>query len=198
MNTARDQIHKPSIAYWRDHSAGASRRRVTPIPQGNRPSTAACTRLGARKASDIVILTCRRLHLSRAAICSTVVTVRATISASQCRALATGTLSPAVKHGRRDVIAILDASLADMARAHAVATVVIDATDQQGFGLVACHRVIVALLVELGLHRVKEVTIEDGGLLARKHLAFEHNLADIESIAQKMGKRTSAERDPAN
>jgi Resolvase, N terminal domain len=41
-NIARDQVAKPSIAYWRDHSAGASRRRVTPIPQGNRPSTAAC------------------------------------------------------------------------------------------------------------------------------------------------------------
>jgi hypothetical protein len=26
-----DQIEKPS-AYWRDHSAGASRRRVTPMP----------------------------------------------------------------------------------------------------------------------------------------------------------------------
>src|SRR6266446_7029145 len=25
----QDQIDKPSIAYWRDHSAGASRRRVT-------------------------------------------------------------------------------------------------------------------------------------------------------------------------
>jgi hypothetical protein len=33
-----DQIDKPSIAYWRDHSAGASRRRVTPMPRGNRPS----------------------------------------------------------------------------------------------------------------------------------------------------------------
>ena len=43
MNTPRDQMDKPSIAYWRDHSAGASRRRATPIPQGNRPSTAACT-----------------------------------------------------------------------------------------------------------------------------------------------------------
>ena len=28
------QIDKPNIAYWRDHSAGASRRRVTPIPRG--------------------------------------------------------------------------------------------------------------------------------------------------------------------
>jgi hypothetical protein len=85
MNTARDHIDKPSIAYWRDHSAGASRRRVTPIPQGNRPSTAACTSLGARKASEIVILTCRMLHFSRVAICSSLMTVPATISSSQRR-----------------------------------------------------------------------------------------------------------------
>src|SRR5438552_1188962 len=57
------QIDKPSIAYWRDHSAGASRRRVTPMPRGSRPSTAAFTRSGARNASEIVILTCRMLHL---------------------------------------------------------------------------------------------------------------------------------------
>src|SRR5712672_2813739 len=56
------QIDKPSIAYWRDHSAGASRRRVTPMPRGSRPSTAAFTRSGARNASEIVILTCRMLH----------------------------------------------------------------------------------------------------------------------------------------
>src|SRR5947208_3556985 len=79
------QIDKPSIAYWRDHSAGASRRRVTPMPRGSRPSTAAFTRSGARNASEIVILTCRMLHLSRAAICSTPVTVPATISSSRRR-----------------------------------------------------------------------------------------------------------------
>src|SRR5207237_9126989 len=79
------QIDKPSIAYWRDHSAGASRRRVTPMPRGRRPSTAAFTRSGARNASEIVILTCRMLHLSRAAICSTPVTVPATLSSSQRR-----------------------------------------------------------------------------------------------------------------
>jgi hypothetical protein len=47
--------------------------------------------------------------------------------------------------------------------------------------------VIVALVVELGLHRVKEITIEDGGLLAGEDLALEGDLADVESIAQKMG-----------
>jgi hypothetical protein len=44
------------------HSAGASRRRSTPIPRGKRPSTAARTRSGARNASEIVMLTWRTLH----------------------------------------------------------------------------------------------------------------------------------------
>ena len=55
------------------------------MPRGSRPSTAAFTSSGARNASEIVILTCRMLHLSRAAICSTLVTVPATISSSRRR-----------------------------------------------------------------------------------------------------------------
>src|SRR5262249_36270166 len=34
--------------------------------------------------------------------------------------------------------------------------------------------------------------------LAREHLAFEDDLADVETIAQEVGKRTSGERHPAN
>src|SRR5260221_2979710 len=85
-----------------------------------------------------------------------------------------------------------------MAWGHSVATVVIDATNQQGFGFGACDRVIVALVVELGLHRVKEMTIDDGGLLPGEDLALEGDLADIEPIAQKGGERTAGEWDPAN
>src|SRR5438552_4979833 len=85
-----------------------------------------------------------------------------------------------------------------MAWGHSVATVVIDATDQQGFGFAACDRVIVALVVELGLHRVKEITIEDGGLLAGEDLALEGDLADVEPIAQKMGEWAAGEWDAAN
>ena len=85
-----------------------------------------------------------------------------------------------------------------MARGHSVATVVIDATDQQGLGFRACDRVIVALVVEFGLHRVKEITLEDGGLLAGEDLPLEGDLADVEPIAQKMGERTAGEWDPAS
>jgi hypothetical protein len=47
----------PNLAYCSDHSAGASRRFAMPTPRGRRPSTAACTRFGARNASEIVIFT---------------------------------------------------------------------------------------------------------------------------------------------
>ena len=51
-----------------------------PMPRGNRPSTAAFTSVGERKASEIVLLTCRTLHFSRLAICSTLATEPVTIS----------------------------------------------------------------------------------------------------------------------
>src|SRR5436305_14717108 len=85
-----------------------------------------------------------------------------------------------------------------MAWSHSVATVVIDATDQQGLGFGACDRVIVALVAELGLHRVKEITIKDGGLLAGKDLALEEDLADVEPIEQKMREPPAGQRDVAN
>jgi hypothetical protein len=66
------QCVSPSISCWRDHAAGASNRRATPIPSGSRPSTAALTRLGARNASEIVIYTWRLLQVSRAAMPSIV------------------------------------------------------------------------------------------------------------------------------
>ena len=56
-----------------------------PMPRGRRPSTAALTRLGARKASEMVILTCRTLHFSRAQSCATVVTRPETTSSSHRR-----------------------------------------------------------------------------------------------------------------
>ena len=41
---------------------------------------------------------------------------------------------------------------------------------------------VVALLIELGLYRVKEFTLKDGGLLAGQDLALEHDLADVEPM----------------
>jgi hypothetical protein len=56
-----------------------------PMPRGNRPSMAAFTSVGERKASEIVMLTCRMLHFSRVAICSTSTTAPVTVSSSQRR-----------------------------------------------------------------------------------------------------------------
>ena len=78
-NIAQSQEARPSMACWRDHSAGASRRRAMPMPLGNRPSIAAFTSAAERKASEIVMLTCRTLHFSRAAICSTSATLVAPV-----------------------------------------------------------------------------------------------------------------------
>jgi hypothetical protein len=47
----------PSASNCRLHSAGASRSRAMLMPRGRRPSTAARTSLGARKASEMVMLT---------------------------------------------------------------------------------------------------------------------------------------------
>src|ERR1700721_2442547 len=63
----------PSASNCRLHSVGGSRSRSTPMPRGRRPSTAALTRLGARKAREMVILTCRTLHFSRPQSSATVV-----------------------------------------------------------------------------------------------------------------------------
>ena len=75
----------PSIWRRRDHSAGRSARRATPIPWGSRPSIAALTRLGARNASEMVMLIFRTLHPSRFAIASGVVVVASDMSSSSQR-----------------------------------------------------------------------------------------------------------------
>jgi hypothetical protein len=75
----------PSASNCRLHSVGGSRSRSMPMPRGRQPSTAALTRLGARKASEIVMLTCRTLHFSRAQSSATVVTRPETTSSSHRR-----------------------------------------------------------------------------------------------------------------
>jgi hypothetical protein len=75
----------PSISNCRRHSEGGSRSRSIPMPRGRRPSTAALTRLGVRKASEMVILTCRALHFSRAQSSAMVVTRPETTSSSHRR-----------------------------------------------------------------------------------------------------------------
>ena len=75
----------PSASNCRLHSLGGSRSRSMPMPRGRRPSTAALIRLGARKASEMVMLTCRTLHFSRAQSSATVVTRPETTSSNHRR-----------------------------------------------------------------------------------------------------------------
>jgi hypothetical protein len=55
--------------------------------------------------------------------------------------------------------------------------------------------VIGPLPVKLSLNRLKQRSIEDGWLLARKDLTLVSDLANIEAVAQKSGKRSPGERD---
>jgi hypothetical protein len=54
------------------------------------------------------------------------------------------------------------------------------------------------LVMQVNLHGVEEITIDDRGLLAGKDFAFEENLADIEPVAQKMTERAAGERDASD
>src|SRR5216684_1287425 len=85
-----------------------------------------------------------------------------------------------------------------MARAHSAATVVINAANQQCLGFGARGRVIGPLVIELGLDRIEEITVEDGGLLPGEDLAFKDDLPNVEPVAQKMGERAAGERNPSN
>jgi hypothetical protein len=58
--------------------------------------------------------------------------------------------------------------------------------------------VIGPLVIELGLDRVEEITIEDGWLLPGEDLAFKDDLPNVEPVAQKMGERAARERNPAD
>ena len=55
--------------------------------------------------------------------------------------------------------------------------------------------VIGPLPVKLSLNRLKQRSIEDGWLLARKDLTLVSDLANIEAVAQKSGKRSPGEWD---
>jgi hypothetical protein len=65
------------------HSAGKSVRWATPMPCGSRPSMAALTISGARKASEIVMLTFRTLQPSRFAMLSLDIDASVLSSSSQ-------------------------------------------------------------------------------------------------------------------
>ena len=98
-----------------------------------------------------------------------------------------GALGGAMKKDAGQVVSVLAAALADMARAHAVAAVIEDAAGQQGLGVHPCGPMICRLLTQLGLDGVEQVPIENAGLFALEDLTLEWHLTDIEAIAQLVG-----------
>src|ERR1700733_4752663 len=84
-----------------------------------------------------------------------------------------GALGGAMEKGGGQVVSVLAAALADMARAHAVAAVIEDAAGQQGRGVHPCGPMIGRLLTQLGLDGVEQVPIENGGLFAIEDLTLE-------------------------
>jgi hypothetical protein len=53
--------------------------------------------------------------------------------------------------------------------------------------------VIVHLLGQFGLHCIKQVSVDDGGLFASQYPSLERDLADVEPVAQEMGEGASGE-----
>ena len=80
-------------------------------------------------------------------------------------------------------------TLARMARAHAVAAVIKEATDQETFGFGPFGLMVVDLLVQLGLDGLKQVLIDNGRLLTFEDFALEGDFDDIEAIARQMRQR---------
>src|SRR6516164_4029345 len=100
----------------------------------------------------------------------------------------------ALKEGGRQIVAVFGLTLPRMARAHAVAAVIEEAADQQTLGFGPFGLMVVDLVIQLGLDGLKEVLIENGGLLAFEDIALEGDFANIEAIAQQMRERASRER----
>ena len=49
------------------------------------------------------------------------------------------------------------------------------------------------LLIQLGLDRIEQVPINDGGLLACQGVALEGNLPDVKSVAKQISERATGE-----
>src|SRR5215211_3403463 len=97
----------------------------------------------------------------------------------------------------RHVIAVAQAELVGVRRAHAVAAVVEDAAREDGGRALEpklpCH----GAGGELRLHGLKQVTLEDRLVLAAMHLAPIDHLADVEPVLEQIREGADAEADTA-
>ena len=104
----------------------------------------------------------------------------------------------ALEQGGRDIIPVLHAVLAGVARRHAMATVIKDAARQQGFGFHPGGIMIVHLLRQFGLDSIEQGPVDNGRLLAGQDLALEDDLSNVKPVAQEMRDRTAGERNAAD
>ena len=109
-----------------------------------------------------------------------------------------GGLRPSLDQGGRYVIAVPRRALPAVTRAHAVAAVIKDASCQKGYRARPRRAIAAALLHQLSLNGLEQVTIEDRRMLCWTDLALEDDLADIEPVAQEIGERASGEGDAAD
>src|SRR5262245_11155822 len=104
----------------------------------------------------------------------------------------------ALEQGGGQIVAVLDAPFADVARGHAIAAVIEDPSSQQGFGPHSCSLMIAHLFGQLGLDCLEQVAVDDGRLLPGQDLALECHLAKVEPVAQQIGKRPAREWNAAD
>ena len=88
--------------------------------------------------------------------------------------------------------------LAAVARAHAIAAVIEDATHQQGVRTCPGDTIAIALLSKLLLDGLEQVRVENWRMLCGADLAFEDDLSDIEPVAQEISERASGEGNAAD
>src|SRR5687768_16676067 len=97
-----------------------------------------------------------------------------------CRHAAYGSGLPrlALKQSGADIVAVFDASLADMSWRHPVAAVVEHAAHQQRLRPASEGRLLVIdLLVEPCLHSLEQISIDNGRLFSGEGVTLEHHLA---------------------
>src|SRR5215204_4112723 len=56
----------------------------------------------------------------------------------------------------------------------------------------------VPLFTQLGLDRIEQLSVHDGGLLAGQHLALEWHLSNVKPIVEEVGERSARERNAAH
>ena len=57
---------------------------------------------------------------------------------------------------------------------------------------------VIYLLIQLGLDRIEQVPINDGGLLASQGLALEGHLSNVKPVAKEISERTACEGNATN